>query len=51
MSHDGRLLFWQGMPWDHFSNFDEEDVISLVAYLRLLPPVAARAAVSTAGSR
>jgi hypothetical protein len=42
VSRDGRLLFWQGMPWDHFSNLDEEDVISLVAYLRLLPPVAAR---------
>ena len=27
------------MPWDHFSNWDEEDVRSLVAYLRLLPPV------------
>ncbi len=42
IGRDGRLLFWQGMPWDHFSNLDEEDVVSLIAYLRVLPPVAAR---------
>jgi hypothetical protein len=30
------------MLWDHFSNFDEEDVRSLVAYLRVLPPVVKR---------
>ena len=40
VARDGRPLYWQGMPWDHFSNFDEEDVRSIVAYLRLLPPVA-----------
>ncbi len=28
------------MPWDHFSNWDEEDIRSIVAYLRMLPPVA-----------
>ena len=39
VSRSGRLLFWQGMPWDHFSNLDEEDVVSLIAYLRTMPPV------------
>jgi mono/diheme cytochrome c family protein len=36
---DGRMLHWQGMTWDHASNWDEEDVRALVAYLRTLPPV------------
>jgi hypothetical protein len=27
------------MPWDIFSNFDEEDVRALIAYLRMLAPV------------
>ena len=36
---DGRVLHWQGMIWDHASNWDEEDLRSIVAYLRLLPPV------------
>jgi hypothetical protein len=27
------------MIWDHLSNFDEEDVRALIAYLRTLPPV------------
>ena len=36
---DGRLLHWQGMIWDHASNWDEEDVRALIAYLRLLPPI------------
>jgi mono/diheme cytochrome c family protein len=39
ISRDGRVLHWQGMPWDMFSNFEEEDVRALVAYVRLLPPV------------
>jgi len=39
VTRSGRPLFWQGMPWDHFSNLDEEDVVSLVAYLRAIPPV------------
>ena len=43
VSRDGRLLYWQGMPWDHFSNLDEEDVASLIAYLRLLQPIARKA--------
>jgi len=37
---DGRTLHWQGMIWDHASNWDEEDIRALVAYLRMLPPVA-----------
>ncbi len=40
VSRNGRPLYWQGMPWDHFSNWDDEDVRSLVTYLRMLPPVA-----------
>ncbi|MFI5090332.1 MAG: c-type cytochrome [Terriglobales bacterium] len=36
---DGRTLHWQGMIWDHASNWDEEDIRALVAYLRTLPPV------------
>jgi mono/diheme cytochrome c family protein len=36
---DGRSLHWQGMIWDHASNWDEEDVRALVAYLRVMPPV------------
>jgi len=36
---DGRPLHWQGMIWDHASNWDEEDIRALVAYLRMLPPV------------
>jgi mono/diheme cytochrome c family protein len=39
VSADGRPLYWQGMPWDHFSNMDEEDVRALAAYLRTLPPI------------
>jgi mono/diheme cytochrome c family protein len=36
---DGRMLHWQGMTWDHASNWDEEDIRALVVYLRTLPPV------------
>jgi|GEM_PF-598123 cytochrome c oxidase cbb3-type subunit 2 len=39
VSRNGEVLHWQGMPWDHASNWDEEDIRALVAYLRLLPPV------------
>jgi mono/diheme cytochrome c family protein len=39
ISRNGRALHWQGMPWDMFSNFEEEDVRALIAYLRVLPPV------------
>src|SRR5215468_9693407 len=37
ISRDGRVLHWQGMIWDHASNWDEEDLRALIAYLRLLP--------------
>src|SRR6266571_3164253 len=39
VSRDGRALHWQGMTWDHASNWDEEDVRALIVYLRALPPV------------
>jgi len=39
VSRGGRALHWQGMIWDHESNWDEEDVRSLIVYLRSLPPV------------
>jgi mono/diheme cytochrome c family protein len=39
ISRNGRALHWQGMPWDMFSNFEEEDVRALITYLRLMPPV------------
>jgi mono/diheme cytochrome c family protein len=35
----GRPLHWQAMIWDHASNWDEEDVRALIAFLRPLPPV------------
>ena len=44
IAKDGRILHWQAMIWDHASNWDEEDVRALVAFLRALPPV--RRAVS-----
>jgi mono/diheme cytochrome c family protein len=39
ISRDGYQLHWQGMIWDHSSNWDEEDLQALIAYLRALPPV------------
>jgi cytochrome c553 len=39
VSRHGRQLHWQGMIWDLLSNLDEEDVRSLIVYLRTLPPV------------
>jgi hypothetical protein len=39
VSQDGRALHWQGMIWDHASNWDEEDIRALIVYLRALPPV------------
>ena len=39
VSRDGHMLHWQGMTWDHISNWDEEDIRALIAYLRVLPPV------------
>jgi mono/diheme cytochrome c family protein len=39
ISRGGRPLHWQGMVWDHAGNLDEEDLRSLVAFLRLFPAV------------
>ncbi len=39
LTPDGRVLHWQGMIWDHASNWDEEDIRALIAYLRKIPPV------------
>lgn len=39
IARDGHPLHWQGMTWDMFSNWDEEDIRSIVAYVRTLPPV------------
>ena len=39
VSRDGGVLDWQGMIWDHASNLDEEDLRSIIAFLRTLPPV------------
>jgi len=40
VSRDGYQLHWQGMTWDHASNWDEEDIRALIAYLRLIPAIA-----------
>jgi mono/diheme cytochrome c family protein len=37
VSHDGRALFM--MPWQNYRGMSDEDVASVVAYLRTLPPV------------
>jgi mono/diheme cytochrome c family protein len=37
VSHDGRALFM--MPWQNYRQMSDEDVASVVAYLRALPPV------------
>jgi len=39
IARDGRLMHWQAMPWDHFSNLRLEDLHALIAYLRHLPAV------------
>jgi mono/diheme cytochrome c family protein len=36
---DGRPLHWRAMPWDYFSNFEEEDLRNLLAFMRLLPAI------------
>ena len=38
IGHDGRTLF-PLMPYEHFRNMSDEDVASVVVYLRSLPPV------------
>jgi mono/diheme cytochrome c family protein len=48
---DGRQIHWQAMPWDSFSNFREEDLRSLVAYVRGLTPLSdSKGEVSPPGS-
>ncbi len=37
IARDGRVMHWQAMPWDHFSNLSLEDQDALVFYLRSLP--------------
>lgn len=37
VSHDGRAMIM--MPWQNFRSLSDEDVASVVAYLRTLPPV------------
>jgi mono/diheme cytochrome c family protein len=39
---DGRRMHWQAMSWDILSNWTEEDQRAMIAYLRVLPPVAGR---------
>jgi mono/diheme cytochrome c family protein len=39
VSRDGYTLHWQGMVWDHASNWDEDDIRALIVFLRTLPPV------------
>jgi hypothetical protein len=39
---DGSRMHWQAMPWDILSNWSEEDLRAMLAYLRALPPVAGR---------
>jgi len=39
IAKDGRPLHWQAMVWDYSSNWDEEDIRSLVAFIRTLPPI------------
>lgn len=39
ITKDGRMMHWQAMPWDIFSNFTEADLEAIVAYLRSLQPV------------
>jgi hypothetical protein len=38
ISRDGRLMHWQAMPWDHFSNLTPEDLEALVVYLQHVQP-------------
>ncbi|MGH7899576.1 MAG: c-type cytochrome [Candidatus Binatia bacterium] len=38
IAKDGRIMHWQAMPWDHFSNLTLEDLEALVFYLQSLEP-------------
>jgi mono/diheme cytochrome c family protein len=46
ISRDGHALHWQGMIWDHASNYDEEDIRALIVWLRAIPPVKNRVAAA-----
>jgi len=35
------------MIWDHASNWDEEDLRAIIAYLRKLPPIVRKIPVAT----
>lgn len=37
VGHDGRALFF--MPWEMFRSFSDEDLASVVVYVRSIPPV------------
>ncbi len=37
--HTGRQINYRAMPWGGFSNFSEEDLRAIVAYLRIVKPV------------
>jgi mono/diheme cytochrome c family protein len=39
VSRDGYQLHWQGMIWDHASNWDEEDLRAVIEFLRTMPAV------------
>ena len=39
VSRDGYQLHWQGMTWDHASNWDEEDLRAVIGFLRTMPAV------------
>ncbi len=39
IAKDGQQIFWGFMPWDMFSNFDDADLRSLIAYVRTMPAV------------
>jgi mono/diheme cytochrome c family protein len=39
VSRNGYQLHWQGMVWDHLSNWDEEDLRAVIAFLRVMPAV------------
>lgn len=42
ITKDGRMMHFQAMPWDMFSNFTEADLEAIIAYLRGLSPVKKR---------
>jgi len=41
IGHDGRPLF-PGMPYSEYANMSDEDVESVVAYIRTIPPISNR---------